>query len=54
MDAIAFAIIAALRGGAYSVLQRVAAPAFNQAFGALLISLTAALVSAIVSDLRAR
>jgi drug/metabolite transporter (DMT)-like permease len=48
MDAIAFAIIAALAAGAYSVLQRVAAPAFNQAFGALAISLTAAFVSAIV------
>jgi transporter family protein len=48
MDAVAFAIIAALGGGTYSILQRIAAPAFNQAFGALLISLTAALVSAIV------
>ena len=48
MDAIAFAIIAALAGGAYSILQRVAAPRLDQAFGALLISLTAAFVSAIV------
>jgi transporter family protein len=48
MDAVAFAIIAALAGGSYSILQRIAAPSFNQAFGALLISLTAALVSAIV------
>jgi uncharacterized membrane protein len=48
MDAIAFAFIAALAAGAYSILQRVAAPAFNQAFGALVISLTAAFVSAIV------
>jgi bacterial/archaeal transporter family protein len=48
MDAVAFAIIAALAAGTYSVLQRVAAPGFNQAFGALAISLTAALVSAIV------
>jgi transporter family protein len=48
MDAIAFALIAALAAGAYSILQRVAAPAFNQAFGALVISLTAAFVSAIV------
>ncbi|MBV8851637.1 MAG: EamA family transporter [Methylobacteriaceae bacterium] len=47
MDAIAFALIAALAGGAYSVLQRIAAPGIHQAFGALLISLTAALVSAI-------
>jgi bacterial/archaeal transporter family protein len=48
MDAIAFALIAALAAGAYSILQRVAAPAFNQTFGALVISLTAAFVSAIV------
>jgi drug/metabolite transporter (DMT)-like permease len=48
MDAIAFAIIAALASGTYSVLQRIAAPSFNQAFGALAISLTAACVSAIV------
>jgi transporter family protein len=48
MDAIAFAIIAALAGGTYSILQRVAASGVNQAFGALVISLTAAFVSAIV------
>jgi transporter family protein len=48
MDAIAFAIVAALAGGAYSILQRIAAPGLNQAFGALVISLTAAFVSAIV------
>ena len=47
-DAIAFALIAAFAGGAYSILQRIAASGLNQAFGALLISLTAAFVSAIV------
>ena len=47
-EAIAFALIAAFAGGAYSILQRVTAAAFNQAFGALAISLTAAFVSAIV------
>jgi transporter family protein len=48
MDAIAFAVLAALSAGSYSILQRVAAPTVNQAFGAMLISLTAALVSAVV------
>jgi drug/metabolite transporter (DMT)-like permease len=48
MDKIAFALIAALAAGSYSVLQRATAAAVHQAFGALLISLTAAAISALV------
>jgi bacterial/archaeal transporter family protein len=45
MNAIIFAVIAALAAGLYSVLQRVTAPHVNQAFGALVISLMAAAIS---------
>jgi drug/metabolite transporter (DMT)-like permease len=48
MDKIAFALIAALAAGSYSVLARATAGAVHQAFGALFIALTAAAISALV------
>jgi bacterial/archaeal transporter family protein len=45
MNAITFVVIAALAAGSYNVLQRIAAPGIDQAFGALLIALVATAVS---------
>jgi transporter family protein len=48
MDYVGFAVISAIAAGSYSVLQRMTAPAINQAFGALLISITAATISLVI------
>jgi transporter family protein len=48
MNAIAYAVIAALAAGLYGFFQRMAAPYINQAFGALLISVVAGAIAALV------
>jgi uncharacterized membrane protein len=46
MNAILYAIIAAVAGGFWSYFQRLASPNVNQLFGALVISITAVIVAA--------
>jgi uncharacterized membrane protein len=48
MNAIAYAVVAALAAELYGLFQRMAAPDVNQAFGALLISIVAGAVAALV------